>query len=204
MEKLLRIESDFSDYYDSIIGNGNILYKRFRTSGASRVKALKMLRANGFNTIDITTASNISREFKRVVVYTNPNGHGGKGKTIYNLDTALSSYSNYLCSPYIEDTKEYSMKFVQIGTRRFRVMMYNPNLSKPFEHGIVTDIEELPSDFNYLIKLPIFSIDYIPFKDIMIVTDFNEVQNLERLGFDKLLSPKEVALEIYKAFNQNR
>ena len=47
-----------------------------------------------------------------------------------------------------------------------------------------------------LIGLPIFSIDYIIDKGIMIATDFSEVENLKELGVEKIITAEEIVEEI--------
>ena len=63
----------------------------------------------------------------------------------------------------------------------------------------VKDIKISNTDYPIRIGLPIFSIDYVPHNDVMVATDFNEVQNLSELNIQDYISKEEVIEQIYNS-----
>ena len=81
-------------------------------------------------------------------------------------------------------------------------MMQNDEHGINLNPGRVISIDEIEPGFNYLIHHPIFSIDYIPRNEEMLAVDFNEVQHLGNLGFDKIMTPDEVAAEVIRSIQR--
>ena len=199
MGDLLKLSSDFTDYYDGYFNEYGMEYRRVKSDAMPRGRALKYLESLGYNVISLSQISIIQGNPSKVVVYTDLYGHYGKGKIVCSYGEALDSYSNYLGAPYIEGTNGVSIKVIQVGSRRFRLLMRNTNYKSELCHGAVLSIEEMSQEFNDLIRLPVFSVDYIPYNDAMLVIDFNETQELKSLGFESIMSPSEVVSEIKKS-----
>ena len=197
----IKIESDFEDYYD-FLSNENEdevigVYRRYKCT-EPRGKLLKCLRDKGIQTIELRAAREFGAEADKLVVYTNPTLHGSLGKMVMRRDEAKLMYSNNLAAKFYEEADGVTIKYLQIGSRRFRVTMrtWEP---EDLSGGIVEDIEELDRGYNYLIQEPIFSIDYISDGTKMIAIDFNKPQRLEGLGIIGVMTPEEVIEEIKKA-----
>lgn len=193
----LHIVSDFKDYYDICSSDDGILYKRNMSDCMQRGRALKYLRNIGIKTIDVKQVSNFSYLDKKLVVYTDPKKHNGQGKKICTYDEAISCYGNFLASPYIEEAEGITIKYLQIGKQRFTLTFrnYNDNLNI----GQLVNISKQENSYNRLIGLPIFSIDYISNGVEMVATDFNEVQNLQRIGMNNYLGAKDIVSEILES-----
>lgn len=201
----IRLVTDFNDYYDELCNDaGKVPYVRKYKNCMSKAEALRYLTNFGTPVIETKPVTKFNSFDRKLVVYTDPYAHCGKGKIICSYGEAVTSYPNYLASPYIEGTEGVSLKFLQVGSRRFRIMMKNNNFDNFVKPGIVTQIDELSPAFNYAISLPIFSIDYISCGNEMIAVDFNEVQDLSRLGFEDIMKPEEVIHEIEKSFNHKK
>lgn len=203
MDNNIKLITDFSDFYDSELNGGDICYRRLESKSKGKGEELEFLSSLGILTETVYLVSMIPSNIERVIVLTNDKAHKGNGKIIMSRAEAQRSYKNYICVPYIEDTNGRSVKVLQIGQRRFRIEMLNIKYEKFASHGVVTAIEEIEPYFNKDIKIPIFSIDYIPFEDKMMAVDFNRVQNLSTLGIDKILSKEEVIFEIKSALTRN-
>jgi serine/threonine protein kinase len=191
----LCIKSDFSDFYDELHNEkSNFIYNRFLSECKQRGTALKYLRSIGIKTIDIKPVNTYFSTDGKIVVYTNPKGHNSNGKKIMSVDDAVIQYNNCIASKYIE-SNDITVKYLQIGKRRF-TLYFKKDSQYTLELGQLVDISEAPSDYNRLIGLPIFSIDYIAIDNEMVATDFNEVENLQRIGIDKVLGKENVIEEI--------
>lgn len=199
MQNRIKLVSDFDDYYDLGFCEDGIEYRRLLSERQGRGKLLTFLKSHGYPVIEFGQVSNMVDKAEKLVVYLN-NGHGPSSKIVCNSSDAFMAYRNYLCTVYSEGTNGFSMKVVQVGSRRFRVMMQNE--SGRLEHGKVKSIEELPKELNKSINIPIFSIDYIPFGASLVATDFNEVQNLKDIGLDSILTPDDVLREVEIACNR--
>lgn len=192
----LCIKSDYTDYYDKLSNsNAVITYNRYESTCKQRGTALKYLRSLGINTIEVKQVNQFLRLEGPIVVYTDTKKHHSNGKKIMTVDEAMLTYENYTASKFYKSTDGITLKYLQIGKRRFALYFQK---SEPFslELGKLISIKELDSDYNKIIRLPIYSIDYISNNGITIATDFNEVENLQRIGINHYLTEQEIMNEI--------
>ncbi len=201
MGSVLRLESDFTDYYDGYFSNNaSSVYKRLQNNGKTRADQLNYLKSIGIKTVDFGPYSKMcSKRDSKFVVYTDPYLHEFAGKHIYSEGEVKNFYKNYLLAEFLSSSNGYTVKYLQIGERRFRMWMYNPDFMSTLVEGTCVAMEELPRQYNYLIGLPIFSIDYVSNGIEMVAIDFNEVQNLQKLGIHTFMSPEEVVREVENA-----
>lgn len=198
----LNIQSDFTDFYDSLAEKNSIItYNRFLSECKQRGTALKYLRSIGIKTIEIRQVNQFIMNDGPIVVYTNPKGHHSTGKEIMSVAQAMQSYGNCIASKYYASEDGLTAKYLQIGKRRFNLYYRKGNLVS-LDMGTPISVNEIASEYNMLIGLPIFSIDYISNGTEMIATDFNEVENLARLGMDKYISAENTIEEIRQALEK--
>lgn len=196
----IKIESDFVDYYDILSSNdSDIVYKRVHKDREQRAKDLKFLRNLGLKTLELKQVNQFIRDNEPIVVYTNPKGHDGSGKEIMSVDDALKIHGNCTASRYIKPDNGYSLKYLQIGKQRFALYFRKDENDISLKMGELINIVKAEPEYNRLIGLPIYSIDYIPYKGEMIATDFNCVENLKRLGMNSIISDTEVISEIARS-----
>ena len=194
----LCIKSDYTDFYDVLSNNNSIItYNRYLSQCKQRGSALKYLRSLGIKTLDIRQVNQFFRGDGPIVVYKDPMGHHGNGKAIMSVDEAMQYYSNCVASNYY-NKDGLTIKYLQIGKRRFS-LCFKKNETETLDVGTLIDIKENTSEFNRLIGLPIFSIDYISNGCEMIATDFNEVENLHNINMDRYLDSNTVITEIIDA-----
>lgn len=194
----LCIKSDYTDFYDVLSNNNSIItYNRYLSQCKQRGSALKYLRSLGIKTLDIRQVNQFFRGDGPIVVYKDPMGHHGNGKAIMSVDEAMQYYSNCVASNYY-NKDGFTIKYLQIGKRRFS-LCFKKNETETLDIGTLIDIKESNSEFNRLIGLPIFSIDYISNGYEMIATDFNEVENLHNINMDRYLDSNTVITEIIDA-----
>lgn len=195
----LHIKSDYTDYYDILNNEKSIItYNRFISECNQRGSDLKYLRNLGIKTIEIKQVNKFFRGDGPIVVYKNTKGHHGDGKEIMSVDEALRSYDNYIASSYIASDNGITIKYLQIGKRRFNLYFQKKD-KFTLDKGDLVDIKESTQAFNSLIGLPIFSIDYISNDREMLATDFNSVENLQLIDFSRYMKSEEVVKEIIDA-----
>ena len=195
----LHIKSDYTDYYDILNNEKSIItYNRFISECNQRGSDLKYLRNLGIKTIEIKQVNKFFRGDGPIVVYKNTKGHHGDGKEIMRVDEALRSYDNYIASSYIASDNGITIKYLQIGKRRFNLYFQKKD-KFTLDKGDLVDIKESTQAFNSLIGLPIFSIDYISNDREMLATDFNSVENLQLIDFSRYMKSEEVVKEIIDA-----
>lgn len=191
----LCIRSDFKDFYDSICSDSGTLYNRYINKGMQRGTAIRYLQSIGVKTVEIQQVSQISSMYaNKVVVYTDTTKHESKGKKIMTLDEAQRLYPSYLASIFHEDTNGITLKYLQIGVKRFR-LWFKKDIES-LETGPLYHIEMLEDYNSRAINVPIYSIDYIMTSTGALATDLNAVQNLEKIGMQDYISAEQVVKEI--------
>lgn len=191
----IKIVSDFTDYYDYLSDSlSTIEYSRKANNGVQRVAALNKLRQLGIKAIDIMPVNKYISSDGKIVVYTNTSAHDGKGKKVLTVDEAKLYYSNYSASKYYENCKDY-IKFIQIGKQRYTLNINRSSVEDRHSEEI-KGITKLPDEYNRVVGIPIFSIDYICIENQMVATDFNEVEKLSNYGIQSFIKPEEVIKEI--------
>lgn len=196
----VKLDSDFVDYYDNFFNDsGPLVYHRRMGNSLPRGVALEKLRAKGVPIIPLGAVNQFPRTARNLVVYTDQKAHQGQGKKILDWNEANIMYPNTLASQYVEDTGGLYLKHLQVGSRRFNLTMQNPYNGTACHPGFIVNLQELEPGYNFVMALPIFSIDYIPFNGVMTAVDFNEVQNLYELGFERVMTPSDVVKEIESA-----
>ena len=196
----LALKKEFNDYYDYIFdANSKVEYIRIREK-KQRATELKQLRNIGIETVKLYSVNEllgILNDNSYVVVYTDAYKHNGQGKKLVPFRIAVNNYNNCLIAPYYNVSNGFYVKYLQIGQRRFNITMYNGG---HIQNGQPYDIRELNPSYHRLIGLPIFSIDYISDdKGNMVAVDFNTVENIGKLGFEKFISAEEIKVEIFNS-----
>ena len=189
----VRIESDFIDFYDklSITGNEAPVYRRFKKEQMSKSEQLKFLKRLGILTIEAKAARDIVTSSGKLTVYTDTKDDSKN--LVLTVSDADMMYPNELASEYYAESNNVINRIVQVGSRRFRIILYN---------GSVIQVDELFRGYNMAIGLPIYSIDYVSTFNGMLATAFH---NVERLDQYKLpLSAEEVISEIAQAMIEYR
>ncbi len=194
----LGLQTDFTDYYDYLCIQQDKLinYVRRYSNSLSKGKALMELRKIGVKTIHLASVQEIAPSNKKVVVYTDPKKHRGEGKILMSSNDAMITYPTNLCSAYNEDSFGVTNKFLQIGKRRFRIIVEN---TEPLKEGRAISIDEIAPEYNFNLRLPIFSIDYISTSGGLLAVDFNIIQELKHLNIQNILKPEIVVAEIYES-----
>lgn len=191
----INIISDYIDFYDNLSDNKSpITYKRNMCDCKQIGTALKYLRNIGIKTIDVKPVSSFNIFDGDIMVYTNPVKHSNDDKKIVSVEYAKTVYPTCVASKCLSSDNLITIKYLQIGKRRF-TLTYKSN-DESLNKRYLVDISESSTSYNMLIGLPIFSIDYIIDKGIMIATDFNEVENLKELGVEKIITAEEIVEEI--------
>lgn len=194
----LCIQSDFTDFYDILSDNNSIItYNRYIGNCMQRGSALKYLKRLGIKTLNIQQVNKFFRGDGPIVVYTDPKKHNGNGKVIMSVDEAMLYHENCVASSYYSNDG-LTIKYLQIGKRRF-TLYFKKTDKYSLNMGTLVDIRETTPEYNRLFGLPIFSIDYISNGKEMIATDFNQVENLGRLGINRFISSNDIIAEIKDA-----
>ena len=195
---MISIKSDFVDFYDTYVSNfndtsgKNIEYKRTRLYN-NKVEEIKKLKQLGIKTIDIVPVSSIYVPNNQLlVVYSDITKHNGLGKVVTTYAEANMMYQNRLCSVLSPQYDGYTYKYVQVGKRRFWVIIKNTGLVESYLYSI----QELESKYNSLIRLPIFSIDYTFVNGEQVAVDFNTVQSLNKINLNSVIDLKSLYKEL--------
>ncbi len=194
----IKLISDFTDYYDNLCDDtSQIVYKRNLSDCMQRGSALNFLQSKSIKTVEVKPVSAFSNWDNKLVVYKNPMANHEEGKEIVDVNFAKQMYPNCLASKYIESDNFLTIKFLQLGRKRFTITYQGSELS--LDKGSIVDIAESVSGYNTDIPYPIFSINYISIDNVMVATDFNEIENLQLLNFETQVNSESVIEEIRQA-----
>lgn len=196
----MNIVSNFKDYYDefanSMLRDG-ITYERFENTG-DKSEELSYISNLGIETIKLMPVASVVGADK-LVVYTNPALHRGKGKQVLSYIKAIQMYGNKLCSEFVPGN-EKTYKIVQIGLSRYSCVLENKGL----EEQRIIGYTRLKNCFCELLDLPIYSIDYIKINNKFVACDFNKVQRLADIGFEQVLREEELVQELIKYYSNKK
>lgn len=195
----LKIESDFKDFYDGLSTESNPVgtYLRYKKDIPSKGNGLAELKRVGIKTIDTRAARDIVSASNKLVVYTDPERHDGRGRVLMGYEEASMIYPNSLASEFYDEAEGITNKLLQVGSRRFRVILKAK--AGTLEKGEVEHIDEITPSYNMLIGIPIYSIDYISTKNGMLAITFNNVECLSDYGMEHIMSAEQVISEVYNA-----
>jgi hypothetical protein len=220
---LVRLFSDFHDYYDSLFDLEGMEFRRVTTEGMTRAEILGFLAYHGFATPLHGTVREVvdkfrlksledggwdSDTFKRIleynlelVVYLN-DAHNGEGKVKIPALHALENYPGFYCTEFISPqrpNRAVSFRHLQVGERNWLIRYANGNGWRS-NRGRELQIEVLGEGapgYHPKICHPIFAIDYVPDEiGRRLAVDFNTAPRLELLKDH--LGPCE-AVELIKA-----
>lgn len=195
----LNIVSDFVDFYDTDESSGGVLYRRMSSERLPKGRALSKLKSIGIPIIDVGPVTKFDESDGVLVVYTDVNKHDGKGKRVCTYNEAVTQFRNFLASKYVERLNGVTVKMLQVGKRTYKLTYVNKN-KYSFDMGELVSVTRGSDGYNNILKLPIYSVDYIWDLDgAAYAVDFNEVQNLEKLGFSNFMSGAEIRSEIIDA-----
>lgn len=205
-----RIISDFEDYYDKYFEDNikkeyageeiSFIRKRCYDNKVMELKALKDIGISVINIEPINRIFNVQNT-DLIVVYTDISGHNGNGKLVLDFNEANMLYSNRLGSKLSKQYDGYTYKFLQIGIRKFWLVIKNDQYLRESE---LVGIQEFEKGYTKGINIPIFSIDYTLVDGVQTAVDFNTTQNLSKLNFKTYMSEEEVCLEIYNSLKIRR
>lgn len=195
----IRIESDFKDFYDSLSEDTNTVgtYFRYKKDMLSKGKGLAELRRIGIKTIDTRAARDIVSTSNKLVVYTDPERHDGRGRVLMGYEEASMIYPNSLASEFYIEAEGITNKLLQVGSRRFRIILKDNENS--LGKGEVQHIDEITPGYNMLLSSPIFSIDYISTRNGMLAITYNNVERLADYDIQQIMSAEQVISEVYNA-----
>lgn len=202
---MLKIKSNFSDYYDTTAKTYNVpsapdkVYDRNTHLYIHKSQSIQFLKALGVNTIKLIPVSQLGVYDNDVVVYLDDTLHGGQGKIVVSAQVALRDFSNCVCTHYYPDVC-MTYKVLWVGEKRYNVSFKKNHQgnAEQFDLGEISDITTLTPAYHKKIHIPIYSIGYIETPNEMIATDFNEVQNLQKLSINTVLKPEDVISELIK------
>jgi hypothetical protein len=220
---LVRLFSDFDDYYDSMFDREGLEFRRVSTEGMTRAEMLGFLDHHGFVTPPHGTVKEVidkfrlksledggwgSDTFRRIlehklelVVYLN-DAHNGEGKVKIPALHALENYPGFYCTEFVtpqRPNRAVSFRHLYIGKRNWLVRYANGSGWRS-NRGRELQIEVLGEGapgYHPQIINPIFAIDYVPDENgRRLAVDYNTAPRLELLT--DYLEPCEV-VELIKS-----
>jgi len=185
---ILKLYSDFIDYYDHHFDIDGERFDRFSTDGMNRIEMFKFLELHGYEVPKHGTVKEISEwypnrwigydenaskysdsdevpkfdtwKFTEVVIYTDLKAHRGEGKIKMRLDEAMEKYPNNFASLYIFNWAT-SYRHLQIGEKSFWLRYCNRGDWRSNCGSVNIKIISQSTGYHKSIKYPLFAIDFI-------------------------------------------
>lgn len=189
----VKVESDFVDFYDGLCKNedGALVYRRFKSEQIPKSEQLMHLRRLGILAVEARAARDIISSSGRLTIYTNTKDDSKN--LVLTTGEADMLYPNTLASQYYPESNDVINRLIQVGARRFRVIIYR---------GAVVQVDELFRGYNMAVGLPVYSIDYISTSNGMLATAFHNVEQLSKYRLP--MTAEEVVNEIALAMIEYR
>lgn len=201
MLPLLRVDSDFKDFYDNLTTNkASVVYRRYTKDNLPRDQVFKRLASLNVRVVPFGQVKELAQTANKLVVYTDITKHNKEGKLILTSSEALLLYPNKLASAYVEKIEAVTYKVLRIGSIVVRLLMEDTGTkgnNGELPSGSVKDIEIIRKAPENILSEPIYSIDYIPTKDGLAAVDFNSVENLSSLRINEFISGEDIIREVY-------
>ena len=223
----IRLSSDFKDYYDEELNSREnsrylknvdrtIIFDRKLNDREHRTLDLRFLQSNGINVLGLKPVSSFQLlpYDTKLLVYTQPCVHCGNGKLVLDNREAQELYPIIPARIWVKhsETNGITLKCLQVGLRRFRVILWNNTGEQgcleetgkglsDIKDKKVASIEEIPGGRLGISDKPIYSIDYISTDEGLKAIDYNAVESLSGLGFERIMNSSEVCDEIQKFYN---
>lgn len=201
----MRLESDFTDWYDHAFSKSGPLYRRMSKGGPTRSFVFRWLTAHGYQVPISGKVSevfmmkpNLTREpvyeKRQVVVYLDERAHRGEGKVLLPIRDAFQRYPDSFCSLYCPcDLHEsISYRLLHIGDRRWWLRYRSfDNWQSNCGEGDIHCYGELVRQWT--IPVPLYAIDFVQAHDgSHLAIDFNKAPGLQYTGLDKFMQGHEI------------
>lgn len=201
MLPLLRVESDFKDFYDNLTSSrATVVYRRYTEDNLPRDQVFKRLTCLNVRVVPFGQVKELAQMAKKLVVYTDITKHNKEGKLVLTSSEALLLYPNKLASVFVEKTEAVTYKVLRIGSIVVRLLMEDTDTkgnNGELPNSNVKDIEIIRKAPENILREPIYSIDYIPTEDGLAAVDFNSVENLSALKINEFISGEDIIREVY-------
>lgn len=202
----MRLESDFTDWYDFAFSKTGPLFRRMSKGGPTRSLVFRWLAAHGYQ---VPIHGKVSEVFlmkpnltqepvyekRQVVVYLDERAHRGEGKVLLPIRDAYTKHPDSLCSlycPSYDSHESVSYRLLQIGDRRWWLRYRSfGNWQSNHGEGDIHCYGELTK--QWAIPLPLYAIDFVQAHDgSYLAIDFNKAPGLQFTGLEKSIQGGEI------------
>lgn len=193
----LRLRTDFIDYYDGSFDREGEVFPRFARNDVDRKQIFQILKTKFKLSVPMHgTCSEMKEHFgkdDKVIVYTDPLSHCGKGKELMEFGEALYRHPNALIAEYLKgEARSHSLRYLSVGTKAFFLGYQSDDLWRSNCGNVKI---EIVGNLYYKLPccdLPLFAIDFVKDCDVFYGVDFNSAPGIEGTGIEDVLTPLEV------------
>lgn len=217
----VELVSDFSDYYDRQLVNGDgksyLRYLRYSDSTLSRQEVFTLLMAKNFPVPTHGLVQHMARKIDLLAVYTDDTGHPrGERCAVMPHSDALAERPDSFAVEYKGEIGSPSISYrdIHIGKRgwKLRYRSSHPWASNQEDAEIVV-VSQLDEGWDERFSMPIYALDYIDLHDssgwwsghrlnTRYYFDFQPHPKIEDTPITKKLSPKKAADLIREALTR--
>ena len=201
----LRLESDFTDYYDYMFDRDGTPFRRLPSDAPPRPTMLRYLQRLGHRVPRHGVVKELVPQLPsgaQVVVYLDEDAHRGEGKLKLSREQAMGEYPGCYASEYVGSGNAVTWSHLQIGARSWwlEYVSWSDWRSNQGECCVKVLHEEAPG-YHPQIKAPLFAIDFLRDDAYIYAIDFNVAPALAHTGLPSLLYPGEAVKLIKHAIS---
>jgi hypothetical protein len=205
---MLRLISNFIDYYDHYFDLHGDIFRRMSNGGMDRRVMLEFLKNQGFNvpTFGIVKEMINQNELKGdtyVVIHTDITSHRGENKLLMPFKEALDYHPNSFMVRYVSSLKGVSWRYLKVGDQSFFLRYESEDWRSNWNTNQVVIEREDTFDMLNKIQEPLFAIDFVKKietdgSSVMVAIDFNIAPQIRGTGVEHVLSASDAADAIKK------
>ncbi|WCF11664.1 hypothetical protein NDS46_30420 (plasmid) [Paenibacillus thiaminolyticus] len=200
---MLKLVSNFIDYYDHYFDLQGDVLRRLSNEGMNRVEMLQFLQQKNLTVPlhgivkNLQNHSLIERD-TYVIVHTDIHSHRGENKHLLLYRDALERYPDELMVLYVSSFQGCSWRYLKIGSRSFILHYQSKDWRSNWDTEKITIEDENASLINIDVNEPLFAIDFVKNinengEAVMMAIDYNIAPQLKGTGIENILAPAEVA-----------
>lgn len=189
---MIKLHSDFYDYYDHYFARSGIPFYRMSRDGLDRKMAMVWIsKGMGLPTPKFGCGSWFSGDLWDVVVHIDPFAHRGEGKLRVKSHVAAAEYPSTFSVQFIEGHEGVSRRYLRIGSSGWWLDYKSEGDWRSNVGDVTVSVVgqcDHPDGFSCLPDSPLWAIDFVgPY-----AVDYNGSPGLRGTGMEKILKPASV------------
>lgn len=201
---MLRLRSNFIDYYDHQFDLKGEVFRRMSNEGMNRIEMLDFLKSKRlivppYGIVKTMKNHVLISEEAFVVVHLDIKSHRGENKLLMRYKEALEKHPNEFMVMYASNFRGCSWRYLKVGNRSFILRYSSDDWRSNWDTKEII-IEEVDADWIKIgIDEPLYAIDFVKNEafdgdgHVMVAIDYNIAPQIRGTGLEEVIPAQEVA-----------